>query len=718
MNDLQPSSRASLLALYTFTVPLLVFPLFAGALRAEDLPAELKLRRRAVAPPSSVEKPLTSAGRIRDALRKGTIDDQTALQYQVFAILQDPRLPQQYRGDDSSIEDSLVMADVRERIDTLRPDIRSTLAPFLIPPVYTNSGQESGVTAKGNPPVCSVIDNIHWTYLDTQNGAVRIWWKRARAADGKHAEQMRGWIDTDIWSKLVALFNGRVPVSDQNHSCNGSDGKLDIYLTDSGKAVATPYADCGPSAVFITAGVANGLIGPQTLAHEIAHAFQFAYDLETCLQRTEHRWWAEATGQWVMHHVYPDRNGEHHAAPHLLGHPEESLDLFNDEHEYGAYLYALFLERKLGAGVITQSWENSAAQDAVAAIESATKAHGGFEKLWPEFVLENWNREGVDGYKWDSLTHAAKAATDSTAFSSVDGYKVLETNLPRLSAKYHRFTFPSSARSAAFFNGLNFRLTREQQTWNNIDFGLQYRVTDAPPNKGASLQVLVKRRGSWIKAASWLNEKWKAFCLQESEDSMQEIVFIIANSSTDPARDLKAPALEPLFITTNFGCRWDGHYTFKAIEPLTLAVGNFEIVYQFERRAVADPEREFIGGFFYDTTPKASWKTSGNVGGCPISGSGTVTPLNYVQMSFNFSPTSSTTYRKAYFPTQVPPGSMSATMSCPGGSQSVALPWGNYFPAGEDWQLKIPATVGGDVIKGELPDSPFGIWTWEFKSGQ
>ena len=130
------------------------------------------------------------------------------------------------------------MAEARQQLATLRPEIRDALEPLLA------------------PPVCA--DRSLWDSLDTTNGAVRIWWRKSSPADAAHAARMRVWIDSDIWTKLVALYGGRQPLSDIAESCNGGDGKLDIYHSDRGKPLVTPFRGCGPAPLYVTSNNAKG----------------------------------------------------------------------------------------------------------------------------------------------------------------------------------------------------------------------------------------------------------------------------------------------------------------------------------------------------------------------------------------------------------------------------------------------------------------------------
>ena len=78
--------------------------------------------------------PRTSFALIDAALANGSINRDTALLYKVFSTFDDPRLPEQFIGDEGPI-DSLIMSEVASVFDELSIETQQTLAPFFIPPI-------------------------------------------------------------------------------------------------------------------------------------------------------------------------------------------------------------------------------------------------------------------------------------------------------------------------------------------------------------------------------------------------------------------------------------------------------------------------------------------------------------------------------------------------------------------------------------------------------
>src|SRR6266508_1571207 len=60
-----------------------------------------------------------------------------------------------------------------------------------------------------------------------------------------------------------------------------------------------------------------------TVAHELMHAYQFAFKISNC---GDFRWFEEATATWAEDYVYPDDQDEHDYAGAFLEHPSRPLE--------------------------------------------------------------------------------------------------------------------------------------------------------------------------------------------------------------------------------------------------------------------------------------------------------------------------------------------------------------------------------------------------------
>ncbi len=75
----------------------------------------------------------TSLELISRAAQHGEIDGDTATLYRVFAVVDDARLPERYRGNAPIRDGTSVLRDARSRFEGLRPEVQAELEPYLFP---------------------------------------------------------------------------------------------------------------------------------------------------------------------------------------------------------------------------------------------------------------------------------------------------------------------------------------------------------------------------------------------------------------------------------------------------------------------------------------------------------------------------------------------------------------------------------------------------------
>ncbi len=80
-------------------------------------------------PPPTV----TSLELIARAEARGELDPDTAVLYRVYAVLDERKLPPEYRGTAPIKDATPVLRHARSRYDDLRPEIREALRPYLFP---------------------------------------------------------------------------------------------------------------------------------------------------------------------------------------------------------------------------------------------------------------------------------------------------------------------------------------------------------------------------------------------------------------------------------------------------------------------------------------------------------------------------------------------------------------------------------------------------------
>lgn len=154
----------------------------------------------------------------------------------------------------------------------------------------------------------------------------------------------------------------RAPLSDVRSSDHGPNRKLDIYLADLGQLGYYGYCDTDDplrkkkAAVSAYCVVDNDFSKREyhakplssmhvTLAHELFHAIQFAYDYR------EDRWLMEGTATWMEEQLYDSINDNRQflRAQSPLANPSQPLDYFDPNAspaQYGVWSFFEYLSEK------------------------------------------------------------------------------------------------------------------------------------------------------------------------------------------------------------------------------------------------------------------------------------------------------------------------------------------------------------------------------------
>ena len=555
---------------------------------------------------------------IDQAEADGTLDSETALIYKVYVAFDDPRLPAQYRGDNTNTATTHILDDVTKTWDALSDTAKATLTPFFIPPVYANSwyaqraGPSSAVQPRNNVVVCG-SKSATWAYMDSVHAGVnaRVWYQPAFSGDAATAAAIRDALDATIWPKLTALMQ-RTPLSDGNQDCNGFGDRLDFYLVPLGasggdKGITTNYIryippGCKQNAVYIELNrdlPLSELLG--SAAHELMHALQWTYDVNTLCLQDEYTWLMEATATWAMDFVYPNttiNNLEHTYAPWFLDQGITPLEYANRHHEYGDYLFFFYLTHKYSNDVIRKIWEATESRASLAAVDAAIA--GGFDKRWPEFSLYTWNQAPVDDYaKWDKLTWrpTQEITKKSVTVTGAQGYRdEMNATLKHLTTHYYDYTFgDDAARTVTFFNGLGFNLSQVTVPDGKASFTtLAWKNVSQDVKKGLKIQALYKLNGAWQPVEDWTGRPYVSFCRNLPNQKLEELVLIVSNSEWQDANyELKPQGLPPTLTASNIYCgSWQGTASSQAPSfqtgyiPYTSQATNVELT----------PVRADIGG--------------------------------------------------------------------------------------------------------------------------
>ncbi|HSP55342.1 MAG TPA: hypothetical protein VLS25_07120, partial [Dehalococcoidia bacterium] len=649
---------------------------------------------------------------IDDALAAHSIDAETALVYKVYAAFGDSRLPPQYRGDDSEAEDSDAVREAAAQFDSLSPEHQGNLAPFLLPPSAPGSWLDLQTVPQSGASYAAVVE---WTTYTAAGGKVKVWAQDRYPGDAAKAQGIAAAMTGTIWDALIGLMGpAHTPITDQGLANNGGDSALDIYLvhmSDRGVTLPSdPARKCQIMPDYININSARplgdathpGLI--QTATHEFFHAIQDTYPLATGCWAPEYAWFTEASAKWAEDYVYPDAQSEHPYASEFLdfGRPQLSLDDRYAAHEYGAYLFPFYLRWKLNQPQIVRFiWEAFATGKSLEAIDEITQLAGGFDTLWPEFALWNWNRDPIRHYKdLDELDDGAATVDGGAIAVSLGGAPSqtfeVSADVSYLAAAYHHFVFSDdSVHSVVFENTVAFY-----------------------PH--AKVQALTKVGGHWNEPEDWTEDVRKTFCRDTPDQRVEELVIIISYSNWED-QDAITPSEPPSLHANDSGCsKWFGvataTYHNTQIGDYTETATAQNVV--FDR--VPPPPGPYGWETFKTVSGSVKWEVSGTIGDCSLSGSVTAPVKDgdgFIQVS-NYLVTPED--QRMYNGSAASEAVMPVTMACPDGPP-VVFEWVKTLYSWFSTGGEQPVGQDGSRLIGQFDSTYNGTgdhYTWDFSAGR
>ncbi len=579
-----------------------------------------------VVPPASAPAPppATSEDLIDQALAAKSIDAETAHKYRVFAAFGDSRLPARYRGNNAGgPEPSQAVAAAGALLGTFSAQTQADLAPFFMRPDEPGSWVTLESVAGLLPTEVQALapNSGGWQSFPAVGGRAKVWAQNRYQGDAAKAEALAAALTTLIWKKLDDVM-GPAPATDAGLAHNGGDGALDFYLVHAPKTgdiwagfapAADPRSWCGPSRYImidsqrplVGNAKTNGIL--EIAAHELMHAIEFAYPTGgDCAAR----WIMEASATWAENFVYPRPDSEHSFAEDFLDTPDRSINegtTYPKSRIYGAYLLPYFREMTGSDGpqFMHKIWDNMTTMDDLAAVDAVLDS--GFEKTWPKFLIQNWNRPSVpSGYRgWDRLATGArpfgmKSVKEPWTPMSAKAGPAIENitfgfGLPYLAGQYRHFVFDGSVKSVLFRNTV---------------------AEEGMPH--TTVWAIEKIGGTWKAPVDWTKEFQKAWCRDEADQDLEELVVIFGNSDWKDKKSLN-PAKESSVKVYPTGCTsWVGTVTatYTQDEP---TFGAMRQTATTSVRFEVDPDQLPTGGppeYWILTEGSMAWTVSATGGAC------------------------------------------------------------------------------------------------------
>lgn len=525
----------------------------------------------------------------------GTVTEEQALLYKLYVDTADPALPAVYRGDDTGLIEGDAHAQVVAYIDRIGPAnvpaaTLDEMWPFFVPAYFEGSWwhrQHPTLRSAAAPgPNCRAWEGLCPTlasWSSVEGTHVVVWYLTVNAAvDGARASLLVQDIDTKIWPTLTSLMG--TPMSDVGTGIPAkTDSRLDVMLIDmpadlEGRTDPSILkCKAAPAHIYLKRSLPyHGLTA--NAAHELMHAIQFSYDTAAdCL--LDYPILMDATAVWATNYADRTNDWEHTYAKHYLSGGHTTLP-FDDrtappQFKYGAYLLPLYLESRFGPSIIKDIWDATLRYSSeLFAIDSALVGRGSsFAEVWPGFIAENWNQDGIAATNYlhaDRIPNVPpdvpRVEASDTLVLPASGNRVLaqDVSIAHAAAMYRRVIInQADARSVVIFNGLKF--AAESFDLTGLGDTLTFTGLGVRERSGVSMQVYLKVNGAWQSAAHDLsNVMALTVCRDDPAGKIEEIIFMYGNAEISPSMP-NYPALVPRasgpgLLATNVGCRdWNGN---------------------------------------------------------------------------------------------------------------------------------------------------------------
>lgn len=541
---------------------------------------------------------------IDDALGRGEIDDATALQYKVFALHDDPRLPPRFDAD-GPMHGTEILLELRDRFDQLPAAVQAEMQPFLLPLEDPASWYSirSTTASKGGEEDMFALPPLEGDRL-VAGGRIRVRWQSslndfekglantvvvavlersyAELTDLMGREPLGDGVDPNIYPVYVIGVGNRMGwVTPGEQTENGIPSHMVIDLRRIlNRATNTDEIEALPSDVIAF-----------TVAHEMLHSIGAVFGLDEPFSN-EARWLHESSATWAANYVYPSLDWEHRYVGDFLRRTDLAMDDFSEPFSpYGSYLFHLMASELDGPERIRQFWEESEDRPVWTAIDRALG--GELPNRYADFAAVNWNAGPVRQHlEWDNLEQGVATSTDAfeTVEVTLDGAAIatiplaIETPGVRgLTAKYFHLKFEDpDVRTLLFANGVNYELGREVPSdliveHDGDSFFVVNEVFTEVRARDTPTRLLVKSEGVWSGPYDLTLVPFVAFCQDLPEERVEELVFVFANGNFAPGdrAAVEPRGLQATILASNMACgAWTG--TGTGISTTTPAPGTVD----------------------------------------------------------------------------------------------------------------------------------------------
>jgi hypothetical protein len=480
--------------------------------------------------------PVGSSQLIDSAVAAKKLTPQQGLYYRALAAFGDARLPARYEGDGSKVDHGVVR-ELLEQWPALSPAQQGVLNPYFTPPP-ARGAHVAMAAAATNAPTCDpqmeeTVKTRNWRSMAMPNGHVRVWWPLSM--DEQIGPRMRSFvaeIENRMWPRLVGLL-GREPMLDGKLRCyHGLDDKLDIYMSSLDRrteALTIPYPpNCTATPTFIVFNIFKTLPTNWSVAHELFHAFQFAYKYKGDCKGYAH--WDEAAATWAGDYLYPKDDREHGFRDYMNFTHVSLADV-----DYDGWVFPYAMTQLHGVGLMKAIYEQTEAQpDALHAIDAAVP--GGFKEAWPEFARVAWNQDPIE-----------------TSFRQWDRFDARPSEDPWPTGPYIVPWHVGNGDAGQTEVDVQIPEKPLSRVYRAIKFDPDVRMVQAvtPYNTNLHVDAIMKFADGTEQTEDWEKRRGAMICPESPSQRLESLVLIASNTSMDAS----IPADPKIkVVASNIGC--------------------------------------------------------------------------------------------------------------------------------------------------------------------
>ncbi len=477
---------------------------------------------------------------IRRHLERQVITIDQATQYRIYQIFAPSKVPQPYRLKKPIQSGTRNMLEAMQAFDDLEAETQKELAPYILPPHHPESihhrhfypyggrrpqGNFPSLTAEAWADTGDIIEAVHHTatgykvvVMGHRSLAPRVRKARDLIRDKRMYEQFEELMgrktldngDQTLYIYLRLLFEGEEWAEEQPLGLCWSDTELP------GTAKEDKYKRPGMILIFADQCETDRELG-YSLAHEIFHAFQFAFTIKA------DNWLLEGSAVWAEDKIDKTWNHEQEFLGDTFNILENTLVALTDESSvdipYAMYLFPYYLT-ELSPGnedIIRNIWE--AHQSTKDSVEATKAALPDFDAHWKTYALAAIDEKPEQGRFRDVAKPPGDDPLQLNYRHAFNSFEIGEDG-------YGSTTFTLTHLGAAYIKAENYSIGPDAPA---VSFDLR----PFHGNNKITVQAIISYWDGRREYEDWSDIPERIFCLSHDDQNFEEIYLVVANAAEE-----------------------------------------------------------------------------------------------------------------------------------------------------------------------------------------